>query len=221
MNRTEKLIDAMRVPSAAEIGPDAFGIAIDSREQNPFRFADEIPVLVRALTAGDYAPVGYETRAAVERKSLDDLIGSITAGHDRFRRELQRLAEFDFAAVVIEADLYDLHAHRYRSRLEPAQAASIVSTLHIKYGVPFLWCGSKAADWTVRLLRSWWTHRREVQSCAPRRSIWTSSRSPLRRSSAWPNASARVSQPRCLARLHLPRWTRRATRARWPTPRAR
>lgn len=90
-------------------------VVIDTREQLPFDFAGmtcdqadgggplTIPTCVNTLTSGDYSILGYETRVAVERKSLADLYSTLGQGRDRFERELERLAGYDFAAVVIEA----------------------------------------------------------------------------------------------------------------------
>jgi len=41
---------------------------------------------------GDYSIVGQEHRIAIERKSVEDFLGSITAGNARFRREHERMA---------------------------------------------------------------------------------------------------------------------------------
>lgn len=55
------------------------------------------------LKQGDYSLLGYESRVSVERKSLEDAYSTIGQGRDRFERELERLASYEFAAVVIEA----------------------------------------------------------------------------------------------------------------------
>ena len=90
-------------------------VVVDSREQAPYHFhnfrADAIqkyrPLVVRTVVAGlasgDYSIEGFENRVAVERKSLADLYGTLGGGRERFERELQRLGEMEFAAVVIEA----------------------------------------------------------------------------------------------------------------------
>lgn len=91
-------------------------ILIDTREQRPFAFdtipADaeaggglwQVPTERHTLASGDYSLAGHELKVAVERKSLADLYSTISQGRARFVRELERLAAFDFAAVVIEAD---------------------------------------------------------------------------------------------------------------------
>ncbi len=90
-------------------------VVIDTREQLPFSFdgltcdradgggALTVPTQRGTLASGDYSLLGYESRVAVERKSLSDLYGTLGQGRERFERELERLAVMDFAAVVIEA----------------------------------------------------------------------------------------------------------------------
>lgn len=125
-----------------------FTILIDQREQAPYSF-DALPAtsetrglspIVRTQTTylktGDYqladATDGW---AAVERKSLEDLFGSLSpkGGRERFRAEIERLAEFRFAAVVIEATLLEIcnpSAHRpdWRSEFHGRAAFETISS---------------------------------------------------------------------------------------------
>ncbi len=109
--------------TAPAVAVAPFTVIIDTREQLPWAFdsvpADAhqggaeagyvvVPKAVGTLGAGDYSLAGYETRVAVERKSAADLLGTIGQGRERFERELARLAEFDFATVVVEAELSEL-----------------------------------------------------------------------------------------------------------------
>ena len=75
---------------------------IDSREQAPYSFPKS---KVAMLKTGDYSTLGMETIAVVERKSLQDALQSVGKGRDRFERELKRMAEFEFAAIVIESSV--------------------------------------------------------------------------------------------------------------------
>lgn len=98
--------------------PVAFPVAVlrDTREQLGYAFgslrADRdqgggpLRVLVKTATlaSGDYSLAGFQDRVAVERKSKADLFGTLGRGRDRFVRELERLAAFEFAAVVVEAE---------------------------------------------------------------------------------------------------------------------
>jgi DNA excision repair protein ERCC-4 len=66
-------------------------IIVDTREQATFSFTS-FPCEVERGTpsTGDYSIACHETAAAIERKSLTDLIGCLTHGRDRFERELAR-----------------------------------------------------------------------------------------------------------------------------------
>ncbi len=76
-------------------------IIIDTREQAPWAFPDELAVSRRGtLGAGDYAVDGDEF-FAIERKSLEDFLGTISTGWDRFRRELARMRAAQHIARVI------------------------------------------------------------------------------------------------------------------------
>ena len=62
-------------------------ILIDTREQAPFTFQGyEVDPEPATLPCGDYSLPGFEDRAAVERKKLNDLVGCLV-GKDRDRFE--------------------------------------------------------------------------------------------------------------------------------------
>lgn len=76
-------------------------IIIDTREQTPWGFPDDEVIAVRGtLTAGDYA-LDKDDRFAIERKSLDDFLGTISTGWERFNRELERMDAARFVAKVV------------------------------------------------------------------------------------------------------------------------
>ena len=60
-------------------------IIIDTREQRPWVFPAYAAVRVGTLKQGDYALEG-DDRYAIERKSLEDFIGTIFSGWERFKR---------------------------------------------------------------------------------------------------------------------------------------
>lgn len=81
-------------------------IIIDTREQTPWAFPElEVIPLRACLRAGDYALYGDE-HFAIERKNLDDFLGTISTGWERFERELARMDEMDYPAkiIIIEGD---------------------------------------------------------------------------------------------------------------------
>lgn len=63
-----------------------------------------VPTVSKYLQTGDYSILGWEDRIAIERKSLVDLYGTLTAGRDRFINELHRLQALEWACVIVEAD---------------------------------------------------------------------------------------------------------------------
>ncbi len=84
--------------------PDAPALSIvyDTREQRPYDFACFGTEVERGtLATGDYSLTGHEQRAAIERKSLDDLVGCLTVGRARFERELDRGRTLNLFAVVV------------------------------------------------------------------------------------------------------------------------
>lgn len=83
--------------------PDEMTIIVDTREQAPYLFP--CPTVRAKLDAGDYSVVGMATRIAIERKSMTDAYGTFGGGRDRFEREIERLCDLDYAAVVIEASM--------------------------------------------------------------------------------------------------------------------
>ena len=131
-------------------------IIVDSREQYPFSFAGYACELEKgALATGDYSLAHLESQIAVERKSLDDLVGCLTSGRERFIRELERARGMAAFAVVVEADWAELAEGRYRSRMAPAAAVASVLSLSMRNRVPFHFCGSReqAEAVTYHLLR--------------------------------------------------------------------
>ena len=94
-------------------------LAVDNREQNPWTFEDiyigagkdrrllEIEVVPTTIKSGDYSIVGMEHLVAIERKSKEDLFGTIGRGRDRLVRGLARLTDLKWAAVIVESEWFD------------------------------------------------------------------------------------------------------------------
>ena len=117
-------------------------IVTDSREQLPYSF--ETPSEVGALACGDYSVAGLENCVAVERKTLDDLIGCLTSGRDRFERELHRGRALDYFALVIEGSLSDLSNGNYRSKMLPKSAIQSLLAFSVRYRLPIFFCENRA-----------------------------------------------------------------------------
>jgi ERCC4-type nuclease len=122
-------------------------IIIDSREQLPYTFsrylgADDTAE-TGALRTGDYSIAGYEERVAVERKTLDDFVGSVCQGRSRFENEMLRASEFEYFAIVIEGSVLDVRNGRYKSDMKPHSVLQTAFSWSIRHGVHVIWAGNR------------------------------------------------------------------------------
>lgn len=123
------------------IKPETITAVIDTREQLPYDLAP-LQSVRGTLPTGDYSLLGYEDRVTIERKSLEDYVGVIGRGRERFEREMERLLQFEVRAIVIEASWGMLEAGSWRSKVHPNSI--IGSTLGwIARGVPILPAGNR------------------------------------------------------------------------------
>ena len=132
-------------------------LVIDTREQLPWSFAADLQSKRGALRAGDYSLEGFESVLAVERKSLDDLVGSLTFGRDRFKRELLILSRYWSACVVVEGTASDIVEHRYTSSATPTSILGSCVSIAVDF-VPLFFADNReiAADVALRFLRKSW-----------------------------------------------------------------
>ncbi len=128
-------------------------IIIDTRERYPYRFAKQQAETERAaLPAGDYAVRDADGRvvAAVERKTIDDLAGSLNNGSLTF--ELAKLAGLPRSALVVE--------DRYSSLLKITHAPAgflpdLLARVQVRYPeTPIVFAETRplAEEWTYRWL---------------------------------------------------------------------
>jgi hypothetical protein len=126
---------------------------VDTRERYPFAFAGRDVTTERAaLTAGDYGGEGDDgqLRAAVERKTLENLATSLSDG--TFAFHMQRLTELPLAAVVVEGRYPGLFKLEH---VAGAWLGDILARLAVRSPeVQVAFAGSRrfAEDWTYRFL---------------------------------------------------------------------
>lgn len=144
-----------------EVAP--FVVAVDSREQMPFLFRDlperlKIQCLKKGLKTGDYSICGLEKFVTVERKSKADLFGSVSAGRDRFEREMQRLAKIPRCCVVVEASMEEILEGLGNSQMSPVNVLLTGIAWAGRWRVPWWFCHDrKEAEWvTFQFLRFAW-----------------------------------------------------------------
>ena len=145
-----------RIPGRriSELGTELV-ILIDTRERYPYRFARQKTSTERgALLAGDYAVRNgaAEVVAAVERKSVSDLAGSLSNGLLVF--ELAKLSSLGRAAVVVEEGYGKLLAHA-TAHVRAGFLPDLLARVQVRYAeIPIVFCENRALaeEWTFRWL---------------------------------------------------------------------
>lgn len=220
------------VPNARASGIKDLEIVVDSHERYAYTFADrQVTTRKAALAAGDYGLVRHDTLvASVERKSLADLVSSLTTG--KLRYQLAELASLPRAALVVE----DRYASVFRlDRVRPAVVADGLAECQVRWpNVPIVFCDTRklAQEWTYRFLAAaeaaahgeyagelavadlaspppLTPHRPRRPRCAP--GPWptgTPSPTAARSGARWSTPSGpRVGDERSPSRLHLRSWS--------------
>jgi hypothetical protein len=127
-------------------------IVVDTRERYPFRFNGRGVTTTRgALAAGDYGVGNPQSpAAAVERKTLEDFVTSLSDGTLAF--QMQRLGEVPLAAVVVEGRYSELFRLQH---VDAAWIADVLSRRNARYPeiqVTFADSRRFAEEWTYRFL---------------------------------------------------------------------
>lgn len=132
----------------------------------------------------DYSILGGEGRCHIERKSMDDAIGTILGfgpgeRRERFESELENLAGIEAGLVVVECSFMELIANapgydaidcarRYGKKSVSHNAKSLsrsVLAFMDEYKVPWLFCDDRrmAEIHAFRWLERWWRKQREKE----------------------------------------------------------
>ena len=139
-------------PTARAAGVTGLEIVVDTREQYAYRFTgQQAGTVKRALPCGDYGiTLAGRLVAAVERKSLPDLVSSLLNG--KLRYALGDLAALPRAAVVVE----DRYSQVFKlDWVRPAVVADGLAELQVRWpDVAIVFCETRqlAEEWTYRYL---------------------------------------------------------------------
>ena len=131
-----------------------FEVRIDSREQQPWSFASSTiidNVIHKKLDTGDYSMAGFEDVLCIERKkSVAELATNIT--DDRFKRELERMAQFKYKFLLLEFNYYQIDQYPEGSDIPKRLQGKIKVTgsfiikclteIQIKHDIHIMACGN-------------------------------------------------------------------------------
>jgi ERCC4-type nuclease len=148
---------------------------VDTREQAPWPFQGitiggrqwVVRRQVETLKTADYSIVGFEDRIVIERKSPEDLLGTITAGNARFRAEHERMQAIvevgGFACVIVEGCLTaicnSLDDPCSGRRVSSETVLGITAAWPQRFGVHWFYAGDRrrAELLAFKVLYKWWS----------------------------------------------------------------
>lgn len=138
-------------------------LVIDTREQLPYSFARfstqfEGEPVRKALSSGDYSLLTKETNIVIERKSLQDLVNTVIHNRERFKRELARMTQADFFAIVVEATMAEVCNPYSFSQANPNSVIGSIESWSVTYGANFVFAGTRdlAEARVAGLLTKYW-----------------------------------------------------------------
>lgn len=149
----------------------------DTREQTPLDFSHlpNVTVERRTLETGDYSLDGHVREICIERKSADDLVGTMINAYvsmarrdwymGRFNKELFRMSRYPVRLLVVECPRSAIAAHLYCSQCEPGAVLAFVRMLQVYWGLHVYWAENRldAAAEVAAVCRAYLSTIREVR----------------------------------------------------------
>ncbi len=132
-----------------------------------------IPRKRQYMKTADYSIEGLSDRILIERKSPEDLVGSVTGGHKRLEAEHQRMLDVietgGFACLICEGSLSEIdEALRHDDRHGTAETLlGCCASWPIRFKTPWFFAGDRrrAELLAFRILLKWWMdHSTETNS---------------------------------------------------------
>ncbi len=156
------------LPTARAFGLAQLELVVDSRERYAWKFdTQQVTTVKQALPVGDYGiKVDGDIVGVVERKSLNDLVSSLTSGRLHYR--LEELSTVPRAAVVVE-DRYS--AIFKMSQVRPALVADMLGECQVRVPqVPIIFAENRklAQEWSYRFLAAAAQSAMELETAADR-----------------------------------------------------
>jgi len=121
-------------------------IIADTREQKVLEFSHPFisEIKRQKLNCGDYCAQytdGHQPSICFERKSVEDLFGTLSSGYKRFKKEIIRAKENKIILVIIiEGTLSKIIKGIDNSQRCGDEVAQQLFTLLVRYQIPFVCC---------------------------------------------------------------------------------
>ena len=100
---------------------------------------------------------------ALERKSLADVAACTVADRDRFLRQCERLSQFKWKAILVQATLEDIKRGFTECEVHPNAVCGTLDAVEAKFGIPVIYTSGdqdlateRAASWLSKHFTYWW-----------------------------------------------------------------
>lgn len=140
-------------------------IIIDTREQKPLVFNHNLitEIEVKGLPFGDYGAMSseYQHPVVFERKSINDLYGTLSQGYSRFKREIDRAKEQNYKIIIIvEGSLKRILMGTAFSSRTPESIIYQLFTIRVRYDVETVFCPTRE-DMSEYITQFYIAHEKE------------------------------------------------------------
>ncbi len=133
----------------------------DTRERTPLCF-QHLETVPGVLQTGDYSIQGLEHLFSVERKSIADLVQSVTRERKRFERELHRLRGFHFKRLLVIGTEQEIREGKYFSKTNPKAVLHSLYAFEARYDVPVIFVPTPEQAALIVERWAYW-YAREIQ----------------------------------------------------------
>jgi len=123
------------------------------------------------LKTGDYTVEGYEDEIIIERKTLEDLVSTLTTNRKTFIKECQRMEAFKRKFIVIETTLARLKSPYAYSDAHPNSIFGTLIAIQERFGVQVMFAATRelAEEYTVSTLVKYhalrWLEKNGYERC--------------------------------------------------------
>lgn len=130
-------------------------VVIDTREQRPLSFSRLLSVR-GTLQTGDYSILGMEKEVAIERKSVPDLLNSLTGARKRFMAEIDRMREYAFRRLAVIGTPAELKSVLSRRNVSLSAITGSLASLEASVPVVYFPTPEDAARGVEAWLSCYW-----------------------------------------------------------------